>query len=53
VRHVERRGAWWAIIALALPVLEPTRGGAGPSGLTLLISVLGLAAIFTSWRELE
>jgi hypothetical protein len=48
-----RDGAWWAIIALALPVLELARGGRSPSGLTLLISVLGLVAIATSWRELE
>lgn len=50
-RH--RDGAWWAIFALALPVFELARGGRGVSGLTLLISLLGLAAIFTSWRELE
>jgi hypothetical protein len=48
-----RDGAWWAIVALALPVLELVRGGASPSGLTLLISVFGLVAILTSWRELE
>jgi len=47
-----RDGAWWAIVALALPVLERARG-AGPSRLTLLISALGLVAIATSWRELE
>jgi len=48
-----RDGAWWAIVALALPILALARGHAGPSGLTLLISVLGLVAILTSWPELE
>jgi hypothetical protein len=50
-RH--RDGAWWAIVALVVPILERARGGAGVSGLAILISVLGLFAILTSWRELD
>ena len=46
-------GAWFAIVALTLPVLERLRGAGGLSGLTMAISALGLVAIFTSWRELE
>lgn len=48
-----RDGAWWAIGALALPLLERLGGGGGPSGVTTVISALGLLAILTSWRELE
>lgn len=46
-----REGAWWAIVALAFPLVERVQG-AGLSGVTMLISILGLLAILTSWREL-
>ena len=48
-----RDGAWWAIVALLLPLLQLVRGGTSLSGVTMLISALGLVAILTSWRELE
>lgn len=53
LRARHRDGAWMAIATLAIPLFGLARGGTGPGFGTLVISALGLVAIFTSWRELD
>jgi hypothetical protein len=53
LRGRHRDGAWMAIISLAIPLFGLARGSAGPGLGTLVVSVLGLVAILTSWKELD
>ena len=53
LRARQRDGAWMGIANLAIPLFGVVRGGVGPGIGTLVISVLGLVAILTSWKELD
>jgi hypothetical protein len=52
--HARRRtGAWLALATLVPPCLERVVGRGDGSSMTLVISVLGCAAVLSSWRELD
>ncbi|MFI5208733.1 MAG: hypothetical protein ACHQX4_12055 [Gemmatimonadales bacterium] len=50
--HQLRRGAYSALLAFGLPLVGAV-GGAPVSAETLVISVLGLAAVASVWSQLE
>ncbi len=53
LRARQRDGAWMGIANLAIPLLQLSHKNASASMGTLVVSVLGLFAILTSWRELD